>query len=172
MPAVFLTNDMLQNWSDQGKVRLEGTVLTLIAEKRTVALNPAVRFTSLIDGSDDVNKLLGKVKTTAQLIELGAEHYLDSVIYGDVGYTVVEGFLGDLSPAKRAPKASPPPTADLAVDDDAGDFHERTDVRLVDTGSQTAAPAAVDLPPAPNKLSEAEALSQLFLSTVPDIKRS
>ncbi len=173
MPAVFLTNEMLQNWSDQGKVKLDGTVLTLLAEKRTVALNPAVRFTALIDGSDDVNKLLGKVKTTAQLAELGAEHYLDSVIYGDVGYTVVEGFLGDLSPAKRAPKASPPPTADLpAADDGAGDFHERTDVRLVDTGSQTAAPAAVDLPPAPDKLSEAEALSQLFLSTVPDIKRS
>ena len=171
MPAVFLTNEMLQSWSDQGKVKLDGTVLTLLGENRTVALSPAVRFTSLIDGSDDANKLLGKVKTTAQLAELGAEHYLDSVIFGDVGYTVVEGFLGDLSPAKRAQRPPPPPTADVPViDDDAGNFHERTDVRLVDT-SPAAAPAAVDLPPAPDKLSEAEALSRLFLSTVPDIKR-
>lgn len=171
MPAVFLTNDMLQQWSDQGKVRLDDTVLTLIAENRTVSLTPAVRFTSLIDGTDEVNKLLGKVKTKAQIDELGAEHYLDSVIYGDVGYTVVEGYLGDLSPAKRA---APPPKivvepAKPAEPDPEDDFHERTDVRLVDGGSASA-PAAVDLPPAPARLSEAEALSQLFLSTVRDTK--
>ena len=93
MPAVFLTNDMLQQWSDQGKVRLDDTVLTLIAENRTVSLTPAVRFTSLIDGTDEVNKLLGKVKTKAQIDELGAEHYLDSVIYGDVGYTIIDDVL-------------------------------------------------------------------------------
>jgi hypothetical protein len=168
MPAVFLTNDMLQQWSDQGKVRLDDTVLTLIAENRTVSLTPAVRFTSLIDGTDEVNRLLGKVKTKAQIDELGAEHYLDSVIYGDVGYTVVEGYLGDLSPAKRA--APPPRVVKPAQPDPEDDFHERTDVRLVDGGPSVVAPAAVDLPPAPAKLSEAEALSQLFLSTVRDTK--
>ena len=78
MPAVFLTNHMLQQWSDQGKVRLEDSLLTLIAENRTVALSQAVRFVALIDGDDGANKLLGKVKTKAQLDGLGAEHYLDS----------------------------------------------------------------------------------------------
>jgi len=177
VPAVFLTNGMLQQWSDQGKVRLDDTTLTLLAEARTVKLTPAVRFTSLIDGGDDPNKLLGKVKTTAQIFELGAEHYLDSVIFGDIGYTVVEGFLGDLSPAAR--KAAP------AASTTADDFHEKTDVHLIataksSTGSTTSssmpavsiAPAAVDLPPAPpapvKTMSEAEALSQLFLSTVLD----
>ncbi|HEY1097442.1 MAG TPA: hypothetical protein VGF99_00885 [Myxococcota bacterium] len=190
MPAVFLTNEMLQQWSDDGKVRLDDTTLTLIKEDRTVKLSPAVRFTKLIDGGVDPNKLIGKVKTTAQLGELGAEHYLDSVIFGDVGYTVVEGFLGDLSPAARKPTASAAPAP-------ADDFHERTDVHVVSSlksqlagasASTTsssmpafnpnAAPAAVDLPPAPRTpssstqpvktLSEAEALSQLFLSTVRD----
>jgi hypothetical protein len=180
--AVFLTNEMLQQWSDQGKVRLDDTTLTLLAEARTVKLTPAVRFTSLIDGGDDPNKLLGKVKTKAQLDELGAEHYLDSVIFGDVGYTVVEGFLGDLSPAKRAAPAAAVPTTSTApvpTSDPADDFHESTDVHLVKRSTTTgsmpavAAPAMVDLPPAPaaavappKTMTEAEALSQLFLLTV------
>lgn len=165
MPAVFLSNEMLQQWSDQGKVKLEDTVLTLLAEKRTVALTPAVRFTALIDGTDEQNKLLGKVKTKAQLDEIGAEHYMDSVIIGDIGYTVVEGFLGDLAPVKRPARAAPPPS----VGDDP--FRQQpTDVHLVaPTRPVNAAPAAVDLPPPPAPvppLSEAEALSQLFLQTV------
>ncbi len=168
MPAVFLTNHMLQQWSDQGKVRLEDSLLTLIAENRTVALSQAVRFIALIDGDDGVNKLLGKVKTKAQLDGLGAEHYLDSVIYGDVAYTVVEGFLGDLSPATRSLPRATIATSPVLQEEDA--FVERTDVRLVRDGLSipAAAPAAVNLPPAPPKMSEAEALSQLFLSTVLD----
>jgi len=164
MPAVFLSNEMLQQWSDQGKVKLDDTVLTLLAEKRTVALTPAVRFTAMIDGTDEQNKLLGKVKTKAQLDEIGAEHYMDSVIIGDVGYTVVEGFLGDLSPAKRPPRATP-----SASDDPFR--HQPTDVHLVAPTRPAAAPAAVDLPPPPapvRPLTEAEALSQLFLQTVRD----
>ena len=108
------------------------------------------------------------MKTKAQLDGLGAEHYLDSVIYGDVAYTVVEGFLGDLSPATRSlPRATTEP-APVHQEEDA--FVERTDVRLVRDGLSipAAAPAAVNLPPAPPKMSEAEALSQLFLSTVLD----
>lgn len=176
MPAVFLTNDMLQQWADQGKVRLDDTVLTLLSENRTVKLTPAVRFTKLIDDSaGDPNKLLGKVKTKDQLVELGAEHYLDSVIFGDIGYTVVEGFLGDLSPQKRPAHATADPFA-----------ARETEVKLV-MPVPARTPAAVDLPPTltpgpipsvslptmpslnppkPDQLSEAEALSRLFLSTV------
>lgn len=164
MPAVFLSNEMLQQWSDQGKVKLEDTVLTLLAEKRTVALTPAVRFTSMIDGTDEQNKLLGKVKTKAQLDEIGAEHYMDSVIIGDVGYTVVEGFLGDLAPVKRPPRAAPTTPGDDPFRQQATDVHLVAPTRPV-----AAAPAAVDLPPPPapvRPLSEAEALSQLFLQTV------
>jgi hypothetical protein len=97
---------MLQQWTDQGKVRLDDATLTLVDEQRTVTLIPAVRFTRLIDDGDDPNRLIGKVKTRDQLVELGAEHYMDSVILGDVGYTVLEGFLGDLSPGPRPPTAA------------------------------------------------------------------
>lgn len=149
MAAVFLTNAMLTQWSDQGKVRLDDTTLTLLQENRTVKLKPAVRFTKLIDGGDDPNKLLGKVKTPEQLAEMKAEHYMDSVILGDVGYTVVEGFLGDLSPppgAKPATTAKPKP---------------------IPTKPRPA-PAPVDVDSVKDDVADAQALSDLFLSTVKD----
>lgn len=173
MPAVFITNAMLEQWADQGKVRLDDTTLTLLSENRTVKLTPAVRFTKLIDDAGgDPTKLLGKVKTKDQLTELGAEHYLDSVIFGDVGYTVVEGFLGDLSPQKRVASAGAPAPDPFAP--------TMTEVKLVAPVIARGAPPPVDLPPSPPPMhagqpaaarkpevvSEAEALSRLFLSTV------
>lgn len=157
MPAVFITNAMLTQWSDQGKVRLDDTTLTLLQENRTVKLQPAVRFIKLIDGGDDPNKLIGKVKTPEQLAEMKAEHYMDSVILGDIGYTVVEGFLGDLSPppkkanaaaARPAKKPEPRPTPAPAPVDvgDVGDISDAKDAEIDD----------------------AKALSDLFLSTVKD----
>ena len=179
MPAVFVTNAMLEQWADQGKVRLDDTTLTLLSESRTVKLTAAVRFIKLIDdGAGDPHKLLGKVKTKDQLIELGAEHYLDSVIFGDIGYSVVEGFLGDLSPQKRsastadpfvpsmtevrlvAPTVQPPP-ADLSA---APTGRIPVPVDLPPPSAPAAAPELASEPP--EVVSEAEALSRLFLSTV------
>lgn len=141
MAAVFLTNAMLTQWSDQGKVRLEDTTLFLLQENRTVKLKPAVRFTKVIDDAVDPHALLNKVKTTEQLAELGAEHYLDSVIMGDVGYTVVEGFLGDLSPPPKKAKVQAP---------------------AAPVGKPAPAQVAVRSP----LETEAEELSKLFLDTV------
>ena len=150
--AVFLSNAMLTQWSDQGKVRLDDTTLTLLQENRTVKLKPAVRFTTTIDGTPDPNGLIGKVKTPEQLAEIKAEHYLDSVILGDIGYQVVEGFLGDLSPPPRSAARSKKKPAPAPVD--------------------TAAPATTtpkDAPSAQGDLEkEAEELSKLFLTTVRD----
>lgn len=161
MAAVFITNAMLTQWSDQGKVRLDDTTLTLLQESRTVKLKPAVRFTKTIDGSPDPNGLLGKVKTTEQLAEMKAEHYLDSVILGDTGYQVVEGFLGDLSPPPKGAattSAVPPPPARGAV---------RGVPAPVDTGPPPS-PAAPPADAAGGTESDAEALSRLFLTTVRD----
>jgi hypothetical protein len=145
MPTVFLSHDLLQQWTDQGKAKLDDTVLSLTALDRTATLKPAVRFTALIDGSDEVHRLLGKVKTTAQLGELGAEHYMDSVLLGDVAYTVVDGFLGDLSPGKRTTLAS----------SGVG--------RLAPALTSSTPPASAGTPQ-----SDAEVLSKLFLQTVRD----
>lgn len=152
MAAVFLSNAMLTQWSDQGKVRLEDTTLHLIQEKRTVSLKPAVRFTKVIDDAADPHALLNKVKTTEQLAEIGAEHYLDSVILGDTGYTVIEGFLGDLSPPPRKAKAAAPPPA-------AGAAPAPVEV---------TPPVGSSVPAASPLEREAEELSKLFLDTVKD----
>ncbi len=110
MPAVFIAQTTLQEWADAGKVRLEDTLLTLLREQREVNLTPAVRFTKVLGGDEDPHGLMGKVKTKVQLDELGAEHYMDSVICGDVAYEVVEGFLGDLMAARPVgQKATPAP---------------------------------------------------------------
>lgn len=173
MPAVFLSNVMLQQWTDQGKVRLDDATLTLLAEQRTVLLTPAVRFTRLIDGGDDPNQLIGKVKTRAQLVELGAEHYMDSVILGDIGYTVLEGFLGDLSPAARPPASTTPAPASAATP-----FAPKSVVAPVSVHVATPTTSTASMPPpaAPGSIvtarpvteadDDAAALSALFLSTV------
>lgn len=168
MPAVFIAQATLQQWADAGKVRLEDTTLYLLREQRFVVLKPAVRFTKLTVGDSDPHALLGKVKSAEQLRAMGAEHYMDSVIHGDVAYEVVEGFLGDLQASQPMAPAATPPKAPA----------ER---------SVTPAPVALDAPtpsPAPavepaakpaeegpgakepEELSEAEALSKLFLDTV------
>jgi hypothetical protein len=61
----------------------------------TYRLLPAVVFQATVGGEADRNDLCGRVKTDAQLAELGAEHYKDSVIIGEVGYQVTEGFVGE-----------------------------------------------------------------------------
>lgn len=168
MAAVFITNAMLLQWSDAGKVRLDDTTLTLLQENRTVKLQPAVRFLKLIDGGEDPNKLIGKVKTPEQLADMKAEHYMDSVILGDIGYSVVEGFLGDLSPPPKAAK-------DAQAAKDAKDARPDASVAKKPTPpAPAAAPAPIDVASVEQQgapagdVADAQALSDLFLSTVKD----
>jgi hypothetical protein len=109
-PRAFLEQALLHSWADSEQVRVDGEVLTFVAEQRTLQLTQAVRFVGLIDGTNDPHALVGKVKTLVQLQQLGAEHYMDSVICGDIGYTVVEGYVGDLSPAPSLQTNTPAPT--------------------------------------------------------------
>ena len=149
MPAVFIAQATLQQWADAGKVRLEDTLLTLLKEQREVNLTPAVRFTKVVGGEEDPHGLMGKVKTTVQLDELKAEHYMDSVICGDVAYEVVEGFLGDLMAARPIGQAQ-------ASDQAPG------------SAPTTAGPASEDAATVEDASSDETAaqLSRLFLETV------
>lgn len=166
MAAVFITNAMLTQWSDQGKVRLDDTTLTLLQEDRTVKLQPAVRFLKLIDGGEDPNKLLGKVKTPEQLTEMKAEHYMDSVILGDIGYTVVEGFLGDLSPpAKPKPKPKPKVQANPVA---ASSLNAAIQATTEPTPAAAPVESIAKAAKANDDIADAQALSDLFLSTVKD----
>lgn len=94
MPRLFISLRHLDSLIGQGQATLGDDGLTTAAGE-TYRLAPAVHFVSLVGSDDDVQKLLGRVKTEAQLEELRAEHYPGSVIVGEVAYQVVEGFLGE-----------------------------------------------------------------------------
>ncbi len=93
MARLFVSQDQLDRWTAEGKVKLDDDVMSLPALNRSFKLTSAVYFRAMVEGSD-VHELLGRVKTDAQLTEIGAEHYGASVILGEVGYDCDEGFLG------------------------------------------------------------------------------
>jgi len=109
---LFVTQAMLDSWAGQGKIDFVGNVMTLLAGEgkgRSYALEPAVRFLKVLGADADPNGLLHKVKSAAQLRELGAEAVDDSVVLGDHAYEVEPGFLAEASAlqAAAAARASP-----------------------------------------------------------------
>ena len=93
MARLFVSQEQMAAWTNEGRVQLEDDVMNLPALGRSFRLDPAVYFQSMVDGAD-VRQMLGKVKSLQQLEVLGAEHYDGSVIFGETGYECVEGFLG------------------------------------------------------------------------------
>ncbi|ABC82265.1 hypothetical protein [Anaeromyxobacter dehalogenans] len=106
---LFVTQSMLDSWAEQGRIDFVGNVMTLLAGEgkgRSYALEPALRFMAVLGAERDPHGLLHKVKTAAQLRELGAEPVNDSCILGDVAYEVQPGFLAEAA-ALQAAVAAP-----------------------------------------------------------------
>src|SRR6267378_3785366 len=99
------TQSVLDKWSEQGRIQVDGNVLTILGEQKSFALTSAVRFIKMEAGDDNVG-LLAKVKTTDALKQMGAEHYMESVILGESAYQVQQGFLADANALRRAAAAS------------------------------------------------------------------
>ena len=134
---LFVPQSVLDKWSEQGRIAVEGNVLTILGENKDFSLTSAVRFMKMEAGDDTVG-LLQKVKTTDALKQMGAEHYMESVILGEVAYQVQQGFLADANALRRAATVSQPPAPRAAP---------------------AAAPrpaAAVPAPPAAQPLSKAD----------------
>jgi hypothetical protein len=93
MPRLFISLPCLDTWIEKGQATLGEDRLTTM-DGATYRLGPGVFFTAMAGGEPDPHQLLGRVKSQAQLEEMGAEHYEGSVIMGEVAYQVVEGFLG------------------------------------------------------------------------------
>jgi hypothetical protein len=83
----------MDKWTSEGKVTLDTDVMHLPAMGRSFRLEQAVYLTKMVEGAD-AQGLLGRVKSVKQLEKLGAEHYGNSVIMGEVAYECEEGFLG------------------------------------------------------------------------------
>ena len=109
---VFLPQSTLEEWALEDKADLKDGRLVVSGEKQGYPVSPAVHFTQLVSGSDE-RKLLARVKTEAQLAQLGAEHLHDSVVLGEDAYEVVSGYVADVSPPSQVGTRSANPEADL-----------------------------------------------------------
>lgn len=104
---LFVPQTVLDRWSEQGRVQVDGHVLTILGDGKSFQLTSAVRFIKM-EAGDDVAGLLQKVKTTDALKQMGAEHYMESVILADSAYQVQQGFLADANALRRAAAVSQP----------------------------------------------------------------
>ena len=96
MQKIFFSQRILGALTDEGKIKLDRNLLTLLTPDRpSFELAPAYRFIRTSDGSPDPHGLVGQIKYEKDVKALSAEVYLDSVIYGDVAYEVEPGFIGE-----------------------------------------------------------------------------
>ena len=105
---LFVPQSVLDKWSEQGRIAVEGNVLTILGENKDFSLTSAVRFMKM-EAGDDLAGLLQKVKTTDALKQMGAEHYMESVILNDSAYAVQQGFLAEANALRLAASVSQPP---------------------------------------------------------------
>jgi hypothetical protein len=93
MARLFVSQDQMDHWTSDGKVKLDDDLMLLPALGRSFRLVSAVYFTQVVAGTD-ADRLIGRVKTEEQLADMRAEHYGASVIVGEIGYECEEGFVG------------------------------------------------------------------------------
>lgn len=98
MARLFISQERLDEWTADDKAILVDGRLTLQELDRAFAVEPAVRFMKVAGDEEDPNDLINRVKTEEELIEIGADLYMNSVIHGDVAYDVQPGFLGQPEP--------------------------------------------------------------------------
>jgi len=89
---LFLPQRTLEEWAGADKADVREHALLLTGETIRYPVEPAVQMTALVSGPDE-HKLMKKVKTDAQLAQLGAERLADSVVAGESAYDVVAGYV-------------------------------------------------------------------------------
>ena len=115
---LFVSQALLDAWASQGRIDLDGRSIALLgghSAGRRYALEPAVRFLRVAGGGDDPGGLVARVKTLAQVRELGGEPMADSVVMGEIAYEVEPGFLAEASAVEAAARAAPTPDATPAA---------------------------------------------------------
>jgi hypothetical protein len=167
---LFVSQAMLETWAEQGKIDFAGNVLTLLAGEgkgRSYALDPAVRFLKVLGQDHDPHGLVHKVKSCAQLRDLGAEPVDDSCILGDAAYEVQPGFLAEGAALQAAASARPNPSpSPVPV---ARPFQKPT-APLAPAPAVPAPPRPLGGAPLPRELEErrkeAEALARFLLDNL------
>ncbi len=97
MARLFISQQRIDRWMEEGKVKIEGEIMVLPALGKSFRLKQAVHFTKIVSDDGDMRGLLGRVKTQSQLDEMGAESYVTSVIIGETAYECEPGFVGEVA---------------------------------------------------------------------------
>jgi hypothetical protein len=98
LSRLYISADRVEALTAEGKAAIEGERLTLSELGKVFDIKGAVHFVKVIGGDPDVHDLVGRVKDEDEIVAMGADHMEDSVIHGDVGYEVQNGFVGKLVP--------------------------------------------------------------------------
>jgi hypothetical protein len=94
MIKLFFSHRILDSLVEEGKIKLENNILTLLGgEHPSFELEPACRFVNTVDNSSDPNNLVGLIKSEKEIKAMQAELYLNSVLYRDTAYEVEPGFI-------------------------------------------------------------------------------
>jgi len=95
MPHIFVAQALVDRWLSDGLVQLDGELMRLTAGGVLTSLfiNPAVFFEQVDGGGEDQVQVVGCVKSSQELLQMGGEHFDTSVLLGEQAYTVVPGFV-------------------------------------------------------------------------------
>jgi hypothetical protein len=116
---VFFPQATLDQWLFDNRIELRSDVLRLTEEGRRFRIIEALRVLREVSGADDRHELIGRVKTRAFLLELGAEVLEHSMILGDNAYDVVQGFIGAPIGSFAEHLAASPRSAAMGITSDA-----------------------------------------------------
>jgi hypothetical protein len=96
MKKLFFSHTFLDNLIQEGKIGLEGSILTLMtADRPSFELEPAYRILKTAGDPSDPHRLVGRIMYEKDIKSMGAEVYLNSLLYRDVAYDAEAGFIGE-----------------------------------------------------------------------------
>jgi hypothetical protein len=96
MSRIFFSQSILDGLISEGRIKLDGSVLTLLTPDRpSFELEPAYRITGTADNGPDPHGLVGQIRYEKELRAAKAEIYLDSILLQETAYAADPGFIGE-----------------------------------------------------------------------------
>lgn len=95
MPRIFIAQSLVDGWLGEGWIQLDGELMRLSVQGGPASLfiSPAVFFERADGDGGDPYQVVGCVKSSQELAQMGAEHFDHDVVLGDQAYTVEPGFV-------------------------------------------------------------------------------
>ena len=94
MARIFVSQELVDLWSTDERIALDGDVMVLAATGQRLQLHPAVRVLRVVSDTNDPHNLVGCVKAPAELLAIGGEQYMNSLLVGEAAYDVEPGWMG------------------------------------------------------------------------------